>query len=242
MKLKLIFPIAILFIASAASAQISLGGQAGAVFSKPSTELSTGLPGLSFDIKSRTGFSAGLIADIPLGEGGFRFMPELNYVDKGFMANATVELLNQQIKAESKTNIAYIDLPINFAYAIELGGNRLMVGAGPYVGFGMSGKTKATATFNGVSQNNEKKIDFGNGEGQFDRLDIGANFMAAYILNSGLMLKVNYSLGLMNLSNNTDFEGIVLSDYKNRYFGVSLSYFFMIRFTAVPSAVFTFNI
>jgi hypothetical protein len=221
MKLKLIFPITILFIASAASAQISLGGQAGAVFSKPSTELSTGLPGLSFDIKSRTGFSAGLIADIPLGEGGFRFMPELYYVGKGVKANASLDLLGQQIKAESKTNISYIDLPINFAYAIELGGNRLMVGAGPYAGFGLSGKTIATTTANGVSQEEEDNIEFGNGSGQFDRLDFGANFMAAYILNNGLMLKVNYSLGLVNLSNDPD------TDYKNRFFGVSLGYFFL---------------
>lgn len=221
MKLKLIFPIAILFIASAASAQISLGGQAGAVFSKPSTELSTGVPGLSFDIKSRTGFSAGLIADIPLGEGGFRFMPELYYVGKGVIANASIDLLGQQIKAESKTNISYIDLPINFAYAIELGGNRLMVGAGPYAGFGLSGKTIATTTANGVSQEEEENIEFGNGSGQFDRMDFGANFMAAYILNNGLMLKVNYSLGLVNLSNDPD------TDYKNRFFGVSLGYFFL---------------
>jgi len=41
------------------------------------------------------------------------------------------------------------------------------------------------------------------------------------------MLKVNYSLGLMNLSNETNFEGIILKDYKNRYFGVSLGYFFL---------------
>ena len=39
MKLKLIIPVAILFFATSASAQISLGGQAGAVFSKPSTEI-----------------------------------------------------------------------------------------------------------------------------------------------------------------------------------------------------------
>jgi Outer membrane protein beta-barrel domain len=221
MKLKLIFPVALLLIASSSFAQISLGGQAGAVFSKPSTDLATGIPGLNFDIKSRTSFSAGLIADIPLGEGGFRFMPELYYVDKGFKANASIDLLGQQISAESKTNISYIDLPINFAYAIDLGNNRLMVGAGPYAGFGLSGKTIATTTANGVSQEEEEKVEFGNGEGQFDRVDIGANFMAAYILNSGLMLKVNYSLGFLNLSNETDTK------YKNGYFGVSLGYFFL---------------
>ncbi len=52
-------------------------------------------------------------------------------------------------------------------------------------------------------------------------MDFGANFMAGYIMNNGLMLKVNYSLGLANLSNVSD------SDWKNRYFGVTLGYFFL---------------
>jgi hypothetical protein len=221
MKLKLIIPVALLFFATAASAQLSLGGQAGAVFSKPSTELYPGSTGLEYNIKIRTNFSAGLIADIPLGESGFRFIPELLYVGKGFKADGSEDLPGLQVKLESTTSISYIDLPINFAYAIELGENRLMVGAGPYVGFGLAGNTKVIGTVNGVSQTVEENIEFGNGQGQYDRLDVGANFMAAYVLNSGLMLKVNYSLGFLNLSNDTDYK------YKNQYFGVSLGYFFM---------------
>ncbi len=221
MKLKLIIPVAILFFATTASAQISIGGQAGAVFSKPSIEINTGSPGLEYNTKSRTNFSAGLIADIPLGESGFRFIPELLYVGKGFKVDASIDFLGQQVKVESTTSISYIDLPINFAYAIELGENRLMVGAGPYAGFGLGGKNKVISTTNGVSQTEEDNIEFGNGSGQYDRLDIGANFMAAYVLNSGLMLKVNYSLGFLNLSNDTDTK------YKNQYFGLSLGYFFM---------------
>lgn len=221
MKLKLIIPVTFLFFASAASAQLSLGGQAGAVFSKPSTQIPSSIPGLTYDIKSLTGFSAGLIADIPIGESGFRVMPELYYVGKGFKADASFDLLGQQIKGETKTTISYIDLPINFAYAFELGNNRLMLGAGPYAGFGLSGKTTGKTTVGGVSQEEERDVEFGNASGEFDRLDIGANFMAAYILNNGLMFKVNYSLGMINLSNSSD------SDYKNRFLGVSIGYFFL---------------
>jgi len=221
MKLKLIFPVAFLFFASAASAQLSLGGQAGAVFSKPSIQIPSSIPGFTYDVKSLTGFSAGLIADIPFGESGFRIMPELVYAGKGFKADASVDFLGQQVKVESKTSLSYIDLPINFAYAIELGTNRLMVGAGPYAGFAIGGKSKVTTTTGGSTVEEEENIDFGNGQDQYDRLDLGANFMAAYILNNGLMLKVNYSLGLLKLTNDGE------SDYKNRYFGVSLGYFFM---------------
>jgi hypothetical protein len=221
MKLKLFIPVAFLFFVSASFAQISIGGQAGAVFSKPSTKIPSDIPGLTYTIKGLPGFSVGLIADIPIGESGFRVIPELYYVGKGFKADATIDLLGQQIKGETRTNISYIDLPINFAYAFELGNNRLMVGAGPYAGFGLNGKTIAKTTVGDISQDDERDVEFGNGSDQYDRLDIGANFMAAYILNNGLMFKVNYSLGLLNLSNNPDAE------YKNRFFGVSLGYFFL---------------
>jgi len=221
MKLKLFIPVTFLFFVSATSAQISLGGQAGAVLSKPSTKIPSDISALTYNINSLTGFSVGLIADIPIGESGFRVIPELYYVGKGFKADATIDLLGQQIKGETKTSISYIDLPINFAYAFELGNSRLMVGAGPYAGFGISGKTITKTTVSGISQEDKRDVEFGNGSDQYDRLDIGANFMAAYILNNGLMFKVNYSLGLINLSNNSD------SDYKNRFFGVSLGYFFL---------------
>lgn len=221
MKLKLIFPVALLILASTASAQISVGAHAGAAFSKPSLDDPASIPGLSYDIKSRTGIYAGLMADMPLGESGFRFMPELNFVNKGFIADASIDLLGQQFSVESKSNISYIELPVNFAYSIPLSSNRLMVGAGPYAGYGIGGKTVAKTTAGGVSEEEEADIEFGSAEGQFDRFDFGANFMAAYVMNNGLMFKVNYSLGLINLSNDSE------SDYKNRYFGVSVGYFFL---------------
>jgi hypothetical protein len=221
MKLKLIIPATLLFIASASSAQISLGGQAGAVFSKPSASTETGIQGVELNLKNRTSFSAGLIADIPFGESGFRLIPEAIFVNKGLLSDASVDILGQQLKVDVKSNISYIDIPVNFAYAINLGGNRLMVGAGPYAGIGIGGKTIATATSNGTSQKEEQDIEFGSGEEQYKRMDFGANFMAGYILNNGLMFKVNYSLGLANLSNSNE------ADYKNRYFGVSVAYFFL---------------
>ena len=228
MKLKLIFPaLALLLVANAASAQISLGAQAGAVFAKSKTDdFTSDIPGIDLSSKHRVGFTAGLIADIPIGESGLRLMPELNFVQKGLKSDGTVNIdipsgpsVNAQVDAN--INLAYIEIPVNLAYAVEAGNGRFVIGAGPYAGFGLSGKSKAKVSILGETEEEEENIEFGVNEDQIKRMDFGANFMAAYIMHNGLMLKVNYALGLNNLSNVRD------SEWKNRYFGVTLGYFFL---------------
>ena len=221
MKLKLIVPFVLLMISGVSFGQISLGGQAGAVFSKPSTTTYTLIQGFDVELKNRIGFSAGLLADIPFGESGFRLMPELSFVNKGLITDANVTFLGQQLQVNAKANISYIEIPLNAAYAFSLGNNKLLVGAGPYAGIGVGGKTVIRSTANGTTEEEEEKVKFGSEPDQTKRMDFGANFMAGFILNNGLMFKVNYSLGLTNLSNEPDTE------YKNRYFGVSVAYFFL---------------
>jgi hypothetical protein len=222
MKLKLLIPsLVLLFAGTAASAQVSLAGQAGAVFSKAKTEEIGDITGLQYKEKSRVGFSAGLLADIPFGESGLRLMPELLYVQKGLKASGSLDFLGQSISAETNTNIAYLDLPVNLAYAFDLSSGRLFVGAGPYAGLGLNGRTKAKITAQGQTSEEDEDVDFGSGEEQVKRFDFGANVMAGYIMSNGLLIKVNYSHGFANLSNAPD------GDWKNRYFGVSVGYFFL---------------
>jgi hypothetical protein len=52
-------------------------------------------------------------------------------------------------------------------------------------------------------------------------MDFGANFMAAYVMNNGFLVKFNYSLGLTNLNNSSE------GDWKNRHFGLTVGYFFL---------------
>lgn len=49
-------------------------------------------------------------------------------------------------------------------------------------------------------------------------LDAGGNFIVGYELKNGLLLSVNYSLGLVNTDPNDQ------SSSKNNYFGVSIGY------------------
>lgn len=219
MKTTLCFLSILLVMGFAASAQVSLGVQGGGVLSNASGDQSS----FNVDAKPQSKFSwqAGLMADLPLGEGGFRFMPELKYVNKGFKANSTVNILGQTTSITGSSNLGYLELPINFAYALDLGGMKLVLGAGPYVAYGIGGKNKFEAKVNGsVVQSIDDKVNFGSAEDELKPFDYGANAMAGLLMGNGLMIKANYSLGLANISNVSN------STFKNNYLGLSLVYFF----------------
>ncbi len=219
MKTKLLFLSLLVFIGFHTKAQVSLGVQGGAVLSNASGDQSS----FNVDAKpqSKFGWQAGLMADLPLGEGGFRFMPELKYTNKGFKANTTVNVLGQVTSITGSSNLGYIELPVNFAYSLDLGGMKLVLGAGPYVGYGIGGKNKFEAKVNGtIVQSIDEKVKFGSAEDELKPFDYGANALAGLLMENGLMIKANYSLGLANISN------VSGSTFKNNYLGLSLVYFF----------------
>lgn len=208
------------------SAQVSIGVQGGAVFSKPKStyEVNSTLP-ITVDASGKTGFSAGLFADLPLGESGFRLMPELSFVSKGGRGNTQIGISlptgPEQIGIDLTSTINYLELPFNVAYSAPLGDNFLVVGAGPYVAVGLNGKTVAKFSDDVGISNQEEPVVFGSTGNEIRRWDYGANLMAGFIHGSGLMLKANYSLGIPNLANEGNPE------MRNRYFGLSLVYFFL---------------
>ncbi len=221
MKMRAIVTLLIALSGLSTAAQVSVALQGGAIFSKPKATLNEQTSGMDFLADSRTGYSAGMMADIPFGEGGLRLMPELNYVSKGLKGKNVFSVQQTQIGIDLKSAIGYVELPVNLAYSIPLGDHYLVFGAGPYAAIGLHGKTKAQVTVNNNVQEEEEDITFGSAQDQLKRFDYGANAMVGFIMNNGLMLKANYSLGLSELSNDP------ASPYKNRYLGVSLAYFFL---------------
>lgn len=216
MKTKLLFLSLLLIAGYTTSAQVSLGVQGGVVLSNASADQSD----FTFESKPKSRFSwqAGLMADVPFGEGGFRLLPELKFVSKGFKASEDVAGLGS---VTGNVGLSYIELPVNLGYALDLGGAQLVLGAGPYLGFGLSGKAKYDVTIAGAgSQSVEEDIEFGSGEEQLKAFDYGANLLAGILFENGFMVKANYSLGLANLSN------VPQSSFKNNYLGFSLVYFF----------------
>ncbi len=203
------------------AAQISIGVQGGATFSNPNIKPPAGL---SYESNARTSYQGGLIFDIPLGEGGLRIMPELKYANKMHELSTTAAIIMPgALTYKGTSNISYIEVPVNLAYAFG-GDTKIIVGAGPYVGYGLSGKNEYTITNGSGTQigSASEDIEFGSGSTEISRLDYGAHAMAAVLFQNGFMLKVNYGLGLANLYS-ASTNG---ASYKQNYLGASLVYFF----------------
>jgi len=218
MNAKIIVSAICLIFASTAMSQVSLGIQGGGVMSMARVEEDASF-GQPLKSKSKYGWQAGIIADIPFGEGNLRLMPELNYVNKGYKLDASATLVGQTVTFEGTSNVSYIELPLNLAYTIPVGDNFFVIGAGPYASYGISGKNKVTSSINGITEEEKSDVEFGSGEDQIKPFDYGVNVMAGYLFGNGLMLKVNYSYGLAELSN-TD-----LATYKNSYLGLTLGFY-----------------
>ncbi len=167
------------------------------------------------------GFHAGLNVQIPVAP-EFYFQPGLMFSTKG--AKST------DGNFKSTYNISYIELPLNFVYKAKVGSGYIMLGFGPYVAYGIGGKT----TSEGGSASAESDIEFKNEVESDDPLtttyikplDAGANLFFGYELQAGLFLQLNTQLGLLDINPEdkrfTDDD----STLKNTGFGFSLGYRF----------------
>ena len=175
--------------------------------------------GVDLDEKSLVGPIAGLVANIPISS-NFSFRPELNYIQKGFKRTYSEPGVGS---LEMTVKFNYIELPLNLAYSFPAGNHKIFVGAGPSVGFGLSGKSKITVKVEGEpTETEEEDINFGSNEDEddFKPLDLGLGFFGGFQMDNGFFFKAGYNLGLSNISHDSEF------DFKNRGFGISIGYFF----------------
>lgn len=170
----------------------------------------------------KTGFHAGINADLFISEGLY-LQPGLLYSTKG--AKKTNN------NTEYTQNISYIELPVNFLYKPQLGSGRLLLGAGPYAAYGISGKSKtksgdAAVELDAKFKNKVSAADYLNGLYYLKPFDFGGNILVGYQLNSGFSLQLNGQLGLSQM--NPEIEGVTADKrkWKNMGFGASLGYRF----------------
>lgn len=227
-KVTLIF--AAVFAAMGVSAQTGFGFQAGVNLASAQLESynSTTNRTEELDSKSKTGFTAGFVADVPLAT-NFSFMPELNFVQKGFeYENATGNVV-----AKAKTTLNFIEVPLNFVYKADVGMGRLFFGLGPSVGFGISGKSEESLSGlgGGFDFNEKSDVEFDGDENATDdklhlkRIDLGGNVVGGYMLANGVFLKVGYTYGFSNLL--PDYPAPDDKDnFKTRGFSIKIGYMF----------------
>ena len=172
-----------------------------------------------------TGFNIGLNAEIPVGI-DFYFQPGLLYTIKG--AKSKDVILGETFN--SKVKISYLELPLNFLYKPMLGKGHLLLGFGPYVALGLSGKV----TYEGGGSNQSADVKFKNTVKLTDPddvfylrpLDAGANMLAGYEFGNKVSFQLNTQLDLIKI--NPEYEGVSndKTSAKNTGFGFSLGYRF----------------
>lgn len=152
----------------------------------------------------------------------FYFQPGLMYVTKGAK--------NEVLGIESTTTLNYLELPLNVVYKAQLGSGYIMLGFGPYVAYGLSGKRKTEGGPLAINQD----VKFQNTVDSSDPLlapyykafDAGANIFFGYEMAGGLFLQLESQFGMLNI--NPEYKGLTSnkSVSNNTGFGLSLGYRF----------------
>lgn len=166
--------------------------------------------------KLNTGFSAGVDVAIPLSA-GFYLQPGVDFTQKGTETESGI-----------KTTLNYIDIPVNFVYKPLVGAGNLVLGFGPYVGFGVGGKVSSP---NGTSTEVEYRDEFDRtvpaSTVQLRKSDAGANFLAGYEFANNLSVNLKAQLGLKDINPDMSNEGMNnQTRFRNTGFGLSVGYRF----------------
>lgn len=170
------------------------------------------------------GYHGGVNIQIPIAP-EFYFQPGLLFTTKG--AKNTYGSLTGTYK------LYYIELPLNLVYKGALGNGFVMVGFGPYVGYGIGGK----ASIESGSATIENDIVFKNIVETGDPLlvayvkafDAGGNIFAGFEMAGGLFFQLNTQFGMLKINPEDNRVLAVYSDklsVKNTGFGLSLGYRF----------------
>ncbi|MDP3442276.1 MAG: outer membrane beta-barrel protein [Ignavibacteria bacterium] len=169
-------------------------------------------------------YHAGINVQIPIAM-QFYFQPGLMYATKG--SKNTYSLLGASVT--STTKLAYIEMPLNLVYKAFLGNGYFMLGFGPYVAYGISGKVNTEGAFS-----LEQKVVFTNtvevgddiSSVYYKAFDAGGNIFVAYEFAGGLFAQFDTQLGMVKINPEDNRIPNDQSSVKNTGFGLSLGYRF----------------
>lgn len=169
--------------------------------------ISTNFPIVRDGKKNMLGFSAGVLAEVSLGK-RFSLQPQLLYNVKGVKYNVPDH--SHSVKINS------IDLPIYAVYKPLPG---ISIGAGPNVGYNLSGKN--TASF--PTKEEVVAYKFNGAEYDFHRFDFGVSALLGYEHTSGLFVQATYLKGLSQVGNIPGY------DWSHNVLSLSVGYLFTNR-------------
>ncbi len=162
----------------------------------------------------------GVIAEVPLVP-TFYFQTGLLYSVKGAKS--------KDLATTTTLRTGYLELPLHFMFKPALGNGHLILGFGPYLGYGLNGKAKIEVGGNSadwdVSFQNEVTASDNDETIYVKRFDAGGNLFFGYEFSSGLSFQLNTQLGMVKI--NPDYKGFDdKSKFNNTGFGLSAMYRF----------------
>lgn len=200
----------LLFVTTQTFAQVKFGVKAGLNLSNVTDKDKFGNNSAYYSMK--TGFHLGVTAEFPVSE-FFSFEPGLLYSTKGY--------IYKDLDYKATNSVNYLEIPMNAIYKINLGGAKLLVSAGPYVGYALSGKHKGTEK--GYDFDNSIKI--GNSDtDDMKALDYGLNIGAGVEIKQ-MTIGVQYGFGLANIATYHDIKAYG-SKISGKGIGISVGYKF----------------
>ncbi len=173
---------------------------------------------LSEDMKMNPGYHVGLALDFPI-EDWLSIESGLLLSKKGFKISEE----DDGYSYEGKLNSLYLNIPFTPKATFNAGNVKLYVLAGPYLAYGIGGKTKSTYSYNGDSETESEDIEWGNDPENDDlkRIDFGLSMGGGVLINA-VQIGITYDLGISNISPFTEYD----TKIKNKVLGITCAYWF----------------
>jgi hypothetical protein len=172
-----------------------------------------------------TGFHIGATVDIPVAP-DFYFQPALLLSTKG--TKYKILMVKSTSDYDAALHLTYLELPLNLLYKPKLGSGHILLGFGPYLAYGISGKIKFLDSNDKVDvkfKGTVKESD-NSSYAYFKGFDAGANIFFGYELSMGLFVTLNTQLGMLNMIPEYDGSTPDSGSMKNTGFGLSVGYKF----------------
>uniref|UniRef100_UPI0032165399 porin family protein n=1 Tax=uncultured Draconibacterium sp. TaxID=1573823 RepID=UPI0032165399 len=140
------------------------------------------------------------------------------FESKGF----SQDLNEEQLTLENTTTLYYVDVPLYLKYRYRLRSrNKVYVGAGPYIGYGLFGNSQVTFSSYGTDPVTDSEPVWGSdtADPNFKRLDYGVTGKVGFLMDGGFNIALSYDYGIPNVAYQDDIK-----EYKHRVIRLSLGY------------------
>jgi hypothetical protein len=193
-----------------AHAQVSFGVRAGLSYLQPEVGKYDGHK-VSENYYWMPGFQLGAVINCELGD-VFAIQPGLLFAQQRM---SDKYWRDKDDHSEYKSSLNYLQVPINFQFKLDLNGAEVFLQAGPYIGYGLGGKSKEEETYGGKSESEENKLKFEKRPDNYnpnpgdDRylnikpLDYGIG-LGLGVQSGCVQIGCSYNIGLANLTYSDD--------------------------------------